>query len=86
LLRLTNEILSLEKIRDTNKIKDGNLIFNTVKDLFDLINDKLDLNKQLNINEMYLKIKTTINSITYIIEYLNSSLKDYIILSNNYDL
>lgn len=86
MLRLTNEILSLEKIRDTNKIKDGNLIFNTVKDLFDLINDKLDLNKQLNINEMYLKIKTTINSITYIIEYLNSSLKDYIILSNNYDL
>lgn len=52
MLRLTNEILCLEKIRDTNKIKDGNLIFNTVKDLFDLINDKLDLNKQLNINEI----------------------------------
>lgn len=73
---MTIYIKDLEKINNTNKIKDAGYILSAVKDLFDFINLKLDLNGSINLKDLYDKVKSIINTTTIIIDLLTNCLKD----------
>lgn len=78
---MSANIKDLEKINNTNKIKDTNYFVSSVKDLFDIINLKLDLNSTINLNDIYENVKSIINTIVIIIDLMNNLLKDYLQLN-----
>lgn len=78
---MSANIKDLEKINNTNKIKDTNYFVSSIKDLFDIINLKLDLNSTINLNDIYENVKSIINTIVIIIDLMNNLLKDYLQLN-----